>query len=223
MKGFIRPEWGVPARVHALMTTRETGDMASGRARAELRRMLPADPAWLRQVHGVAVADLDASGPGATAVAAITRSSNRDCAIQAADCLPVLLADQAGTVIGAAHAGWRGLCAGVLEATIEAMRVPGRDLVAWLGPAIGPRVYEVGDEVRAAFIRSREASASAFSPTRPGHWLLDLYLVARQRLQAQGIQRIAGGDFCTYSDAKRFFSYRRDGPTGRMAALLWLA
>ena len=220
---MIEPQWDAPARVRALMTTREAGDMASGGARARLRGILPADPVWLRQVHGTAVADLDGPGTSAVADAAIIRSSNRVCAVQVADCMPVLLADQAGTVVGAAHAGWRGLSAGVLEATIEAMRVPARDIVAWLGPAIGPRVYEVGDEVRAAFARQHEASITAFSPTRPGHWLLDLYAVARQRLQAQGIERISGGGLCTYAEPDRFYSYRRDGPTGRMAALIWLA
>ncbi len=132
--------------------------------------------------------------------------------------MPVLLADEAGTVVGGAHAGWRGLSAGVIEATIEAMQVPARRLVAWMGPAIGPRVYEVGDEVRAAF-----AEKDAFSPTRPGHWLLDLYAVARQRLRTRGVERIFGGGFCTYSDPVRLYSYRRDGrTTGRMAAMIWL-
>jgi YfiH family protein len=136
--------------------------------------------------------------------------------------MPVLLADDAGSVIGAAHAGWRGLSAGVLEATIAAMRVPGERIVAWLGPAIGPKVYEVGDEVRAAFVARDPAAEAAFSPNRPGHWLLDLYAVARQRLRGHGVERIFGGGFCTYSDPQRFYSYRRDGTGGRMAAFLWL-
>jgi YfiH family protein len=217
VSGVIRPQWDAPARVRALMTTRAAGDMASGAARAELRGALPGDPVWLRQVHGIAVADLDCAMIGATADAAVTRASGRVCAVQVADCMPVLLADQAGTVVAAVHAGWRGLCAGVLEATLDAMRLPGHEIVAWLGPAIGPRVYEVGDEVRAAFIARQESSSTAFRPTRPGHWLLDLYAVARQRLLARGTQRILGGGFCTY------YSYRRDGATGRMAALIWLA
>jgi YfiH family protein len=141
----------------------------------------------------------------------------------AADCMPVLLADQTGTVVGAAHAGWRGLCAGVLEATVTAMAVPGKELLAWLGPAIGPRVYEVGDEVRAAFLAKDAAAESAFAPARPGHWLLDLYAVARQRLEGQGLSKIHGGGYCTYSDRERFFSYRRDRGSERMAALIWLA
>ena len=129
-----------------------------------------------------------------------------------------LLADERGSVVAAAHAGWRGLCAGVIESTVEEMKTETNRLLAWLGPAIGPKVYEVGDEVRAAF---REKDA--FSPTRPGHWLLDLYAVARQRLHACGVARVFGGDYCTYSDPGRFHSYRRDGTRSRMAALLWLS
>jgi hypothetical protein len=130
--------------------------------------------------------------------------------------MPVLLADEAGTVVGGAHAGWRGLAGGVIEATVEAMGVPAPELIAWMGPAIGPRAYEVGEEVRAAF-----PEKAAFSPGRPGHWLLDLYAVARCRLEGKGVRRIFGGGFCTYTDRERFYSYRRDGSTGRMAALIW--
>jgi YfiH family protein len=197
------------------MTTRNTGE-------EELRALLPDEPAWLRQVHGVHVVNLDQPGSGGEGDAATTRKPNIVCAIKVADCMPVLLADDAGSVIGAAHAGWRGLSAGVLEATIEAMRVPGERIVAWLGPAIGPKVYEVGDEVRAAFVARDPAAEAAFSPNRPGHWLLDLYAVARQRLRGHGVERIFGGGFCTYSDPQRFYSYRRDGTGGRMAAFLWL-
>jgi hypothetical protein len=223
VKAIIHPQWNAPARVRAIMTTRETGDMASGEARAQLRQDLPADPVWLRQVHGTAVADLDSPGTNATADAAITRSGNRVCAIQVADCLPVLFTDRSASVVAAAHAGWRGLAAGVLEATIEAMQVPATDILAWLGPAIGPHVYEVGDEVRAVFLDHDKAASTAFSPTRPGHWRLDLYLAACQRLHAKGVTSVYGGGLCTYSDRDRFYSYRRDGPTGRMAALVWLA
>jgi polyphenol oxidase len=193
------------------MSTRNT-------AESELLALVPAEPGWLRQVHGTHVVDLDRAGFKPEGDAATTRVRNRVCAIKVADCMPVLLADETGTVIGAAHAGWRGLSAGVLEATLEAMQVPGEKIIAWLGPAIGPKVYEVGDEVRAAF-----KEKDAFSPTRPGHWLLDLYAVARQRLRRRGVERIFGGGYCTYSDAARFYSYRRDGTSGRMAAYLWLA
>jgi YfiH family protein len=140
----------------------------------------------------------------------------------AADCMPVLFAEESGAAVGIAHAGWRGLAAGVLEAIVDAMAVaPGR-LHAWLGPAIGPERYEIGAEVRDAFLQRDAKAASAFTPTRPGHWRLDLYAVARQRLAARGIARVTGGGFCTATDAARFFSYRRDKASERMAALIWL-
>src|SRR5262245_387121 len=208
---MIYPDWPAATNVHAVMTTRHTDA-------AELRALLPGEPAWLRQVHGTRVVDLDRSPGNAEGDAAITRTRRRVCAIRVADCMPVLLVDETGSAIAAAHAGWRGLCAGVLENTLAAMAVPGKDLIAWLGPAIGPKVYEVGDEGRAAF-KEKEA----FSPTRPGHWLLDLYAVARQRLRACGVEHVFGGGYCTYSDPARFHSYRRDKTSARMAALLWLA
>ena len=211
MKELIQPDWPAPAGVRALMTTRNTSE-------AELRALLPGEPLWLRQVHGTRVVNLDESPSDPQGDAAVTRKRNRVCAIRVADCMPVLFADTQGTVIGAAHAGWRGLAAGVLEATLDEMKISGTRVVAWLGPAIGPKVYEVGDEVRAAF-----KEKNAFSPARPGHWLLDLYAVARQRLHSRGVQRIFGGSECTYSDAARFYSYRREGSTGRMAALVWLS
>jgi YfiH family protein len=142
--------------------------------------------------------------------------------VKAADCLPVLLADEAGGVVGAAHAGWRGLAAGVLEATVEEMRVAPKSLIAWLGPAIGPRAYEVGADVHEAFVSRDPAAASAFVPNRPGHWLLDLYALARQRLAACGVTRVYGGDYCTYSDPARFPSYRRERTGERIAAFVWL-
>jgi hypothetical protein len=139
-----------------------------------------------------------------------------------ADCLPVLFCNESGSVAAAAHAGWRGLLAGVLEETIRAMAVPGCTLMAYLGPAIGPQAFEVGDEVRAAYVAENSAAAAAFKPATPGKWLADIYLLARQRLAGQGVERIYGGSFCTVSDPERFFSYRRDGQTGRMAAMIWL-
>jgi YfiH family protein len=142
------------------------------------------------------------------------------CAVGAADCMPVLLADEAGAVVAAAHAGWRGLSGGVIEATLEAMSTKPEKVLAWLGPAIGPRVYEVGEDVRAAFGAYPEAFSA---PTRPGHWLLDLYAVARRRLAEAGVRKVYGGDFCTYTERERFFSYRRDRTKERMAALIWLA
>ena len=213
MSPWIVPEWPAAARVRALMSTRATTD-------ADLRAALPAEPAWLRQVHGTSVIQMPSTAREGDA--AVTRSAGVVLTIRAADCMPILLTDDAGSVIGAAHAGWRGLSAGVVESTVHAMGVPGPQLLAWLGPAISARVYEVGDEVRTAFVEKDAAAAAAFSPTRPGHWLLDLYLVARQRLHAQGVERIFGGGFCTYTDPARFHSFRRDGTSGRMAAFLWL-
>ena len=213
---LIHPDWTAPPNVRAVMTTRNTHE-------GELRALVPSEPAWLRQVHGTRVVNLDKPAADAEGDAAVTRVRNRVCAIRVADCMPVLLADRDGSVVGAAHAGWRGLSAGVLEATLEAMKLPGSRIVAWLGPAIGPRAYEVGDEVRAAFVERDRAAEVAFSPARPGHWLLDLYAVARQRLGACGVELIFGGGYCTYSDAERFHSYRRDRTSARMAAYVWLA
>jgi len=241
MIGALRPDW--PVQVGALVTTREGGASAGAYAslnlglrsgddeaavrdnRRRLEALLPSPPVWLRQVHGIRVADADAARAGdgePEADAAVARRPGTVCAVLVADCMPVLLADESAQVVAAAHAGWRGLCGGVLEATVEAMRVDRRRLNAWLGPAIGPQAYEVGDEVREAFVRRDPSARVAFRATRPGHWLLDLYAVARQRLSACGVTRIYGGGFCTFSDPKRFFSYRRDGQTGRMAALIWL-
>jgi YfiH family protein len=169
-------------------------------------------------VHGTRVIDLDADR-SREGDAAFTRRRHNVCVVQMADCLPVLFADAAGTVVAAAHAGWRGLAGGVLEATLAAMRIPGDRVLAWLGPAIGPRAYEVGEDVLDAF-RGDEA---AFSPARPGHWLLDLYAVARRRLGHAGVTQIYGGGICTYSEPQRFFSYRRDRTGARMGAFIWLA
>jgi len=215
---LIRPDWPAPSNVKALVTTRPFGDMAAGApGRARLRAHLPAEPRWLRQVHGNEVIDADSARGQPQADAAVARRRGTVCSIMIADCMPVILADASGSVVGVAHAGWRGLSSGVIEATVRAMG--SLALIAWLGPAIGPRVYEVGDEVRAAFLPGER---SAFVATRPGHWLLDLYAVARQRLEASGVERVYGGGFCTYSEPERFFSYRRERGTGRMAALVWL-
>ena len=240
----IVPDWPAPARVRAFVTTRAGGVSTGGCAslnlgmrcgddaaavaenRSRLGARLPASPVWLRQVHGIRVADADAAraaGEEPEADAAVARRANTVCAVLVADCMPVLFADEAASVVAAAHAGWRGLAAGVLESTLDAMRVRPDSVLAWFGPAIGPRVYEVGNEVRAAFLAHDRAAEAAFAPTRPGHWLLDLYLVARQRLAARGVTRVSGGGFCTYSDAARFFSHRRDPRSGRMAAVAWLA
>ena len=149
----------------------------------------------------------------------VARAPGTVCAVMFADCMPVLLTDDTGSVVAAAHAGWRGLAAGVIEATLDTMKIDSSKLLCWLGPAIGPRVYEVGDEVRAAFA----GYETSFTATRPGHWLLDLYAVARQRLARHGVTRVFGGGFCTYSEPERFYSFRRDGARERMAAFIWLA
>jgi polyphenol oxidase len=207
---MIEPDWPAPAGVRALVTTRAEGDLGGA--------ALPANPVWMKQVHGNRVLQADKALPGEEADAAFTRVTGVVCTVKAADCMPVLFADDAGTVVGAAHAGWRGLSTGVLENTVAAMGVaPGR-LLAWLGPAIGPRAYEVGEDVRAAFA----GHEYAFAPTRPGHWLLDLYAVARQRLLAAGVRNLFGGSYCTYTDKERFFSWRRAKDSGRMVAAIWL-
>ena len=216
MSELILPDWPAPPNVRAVMTTRNTDQ-------AGLRALLPAEPAWLRQVHGARVVRLDQVVSNPEADAAVTGTKNRVCAIRAADCMPVLLADESATVVGAAHAGWRGLSSGVIENTVQAMGIAAGELLAWLGPAIGPKVYEVGEEVRSAFLSRDAAAEAAFSPARRGHWLLDLYAVARQRLRSCGVERIFGGGYCTYSDPQRFYSYRRDGTSARMAAIIWLS
>ncbi|KZE84900.1 peptidoglycan editing factor PgeF [Chromobacterium subtsugae] len=238
---WLAADWPAPARVRTLATTRQggvsqapyaslnlgahVGDAPDAVAanRARLRDELPAEPAWLNQVHGVAVADAAAlRGAAPDADASFARAPGVVCAVMTADCLPVLLCDDAGRAVAAAHAGWRGLCDGVIEATVAAMALPPAGLMAWLGPAIGPDAFEVGAEVRQAFLARAPAAASAFIDIGEGKYLADIYALARQRLQAAGVERVYGGDFCTVIDRERFFSYRRDRITGRMASLIWL-
>ncbi len=208
---MIIPDWPASARVRALVTTRGEPDPP-----------LPAPAAWLTQVHGARVVEAHGAGGAPEADAAVARAPGAVCVVKAADCLPVLLSDEAGTVVGAAHTGWRGLAAGVIEATVDAMRAPSGALLAWLGPAIGPQAYEVGEEVRAAFLARDAQLAAAFAPNRPGHWLLDLYAAARQRLAASGVTRVYGGGYCTFSEPERFPSWRRDRGRERIAAFIWL-
>ena len=240
MPYIVVPDWPAPANVGSLQTLRGGGcspapwesfnlgdhvgdDPARVAAnRASLRALLPADPVWLQQVHGTAAVDIAKTAKTVEADAAYCREPGRVCAVMTADCLPVLFCDRAGTVVAAAHAGWRGLLAGVLEASIDAMQVPTGEILAWLGPAIGASSFEVGDEVRAAFVAQDAAAASAFEAYRHGKWLADLYALARRRLQGSGVNAVFGGNDCTYSAPEKFFSYRRDGVTGRMASLIWL-
>ena len=234
------PEWAVPANVRALQTTRNGGvsqgpwasfnlgdhvgdDPAAVAAnRALLASRLPAEPHWLAQVHGTVAVDAEKMHKTAVADAAFARQAGQVCVVMTADCLPVLFCDRHGTVVAAAHAGWRGLLAGVLERTVDAMKVPPADLLVWLGPAIGPRCFEVGDEVRRAFVTADPGASLAFVPGAAGKWLCDIYLLARQRLGALGVLSVSGGGACTVSESERYFSYRRDGVTGRMASLIWL-
>ena len=240
MAKFIVPDWPAPPHVRALTTTRRGGHGGGAYASFNLathvgddaaivaanRRLLDehvaAPPRWLNQVHGVHCVDAETAVDGAEADASFVRSPKRACAVLTADCLPLLLCDAGGTVVAAAHAGWRGLAAGVIEATVAAMRVPGDRLLAWLGPAIGPAAFEVGDEVRAEFLRDDAQAAAAFVAHGDGKWLCDLYALARLRLARLGVAQVAGGGFCTHAERERFFSYRRDGATGRMATLIWL-
>ncbi|GAB2490430.1 peptidoglycan editing factor PgeF [Arenimonas alkanexedens] len=200
----------------------------ANRARLAQWLQLPSAPHWLDQVHGSAVFRCEAPPALAeeaepVADAAITATPGVVLAILTADCLPVLFAARNGTEIGAAHAGWRGLAGGVLEATVAAMTTPATELVAWLGPGAGPLAYEVGPEVREASLAQDPAAAIAFVPTRPGHWRVDLYALARRRLAAVGLREVHGGGECTLSDPANYFSHRRDGRSGRMATLAWLA
>jgi len=240
---FITPDWPAPANVRAAVTTRTGGvshvpydnfnlamhvgdDPAAVREnRACLRTVLAlsVEPTWLKQVHGVVVVDAAQGRVEPEADGAFAAQPGAVCAVLTADCLPVLLCNRAGTKVAALHAGWRGLAGGVIEAGVKAMGVPGDDLLAWLGPAIGPESFEVGPEVRAVFVQSDTQAAQAFRTARDGKYLADIYLLARLRLQRLGVAAVYGGGFCTAIERGRFFSYRRDGATGRMATLIWLA
>lgn len=236
---WIKPDWPLPAHVHAATTLRSGGVSLGGYAslnpaghvdddpqhvRANRRIIaemlqLPAEPVWLRQVHGVEVVKADQVQGLPEADASFTERSSTVCAVLTADCLPVLFCGDGGASVAAAHAGWRGLRAGVIEQTVSAMRC--RSVSVWLGPAIGPQRFEVGDEVREAFVSDHAEAAQAFTGNGPGKWLADIYRLARLRLAAAGVEHIYGGGYCTVADA-RFYSYRRDGAaTGRMASLIW--
>ena len=240
---LIVPDWPIPATVQACVTTRRGGvsqgawqsmnlgahvgdDSAAVSAnRARLRQWLGLsdEPAWLNQVHSNRVVEVDSWPEPADADASISRRAGIACAVMTADCLPVLFCAADGSEVAAAHAGWRGLADGILEATLAGMHAPNGEVMAWLGPAIGPAAFEVGDEVRAAFVAASPEAAAAFQASRPGHWRANIYELARIRLNKAGLTRIFGGGRCTYTEADNFFSYRRDGVTGRMASLIWIA
>jgi len=234
-------EWPAHSRVRTLITTREGGVSAPPYATLNLgqhvgdnpahvaqnRRLLtaqlPAEPVWLNQVHGIAVVEADkVLHEVPEADASISRTPGAVCAVMTADCLPVLLSDVDGTVVGVAHGGWRGLANGVIEKTVAAMGVPGDRLLAYLGPAIGPEAFEVGAEVRDAFIAHDQAAENAFTAILDHKYLANIYMLARQRLSHVGVETVYGGNFCTVIDRQRFFSYRRDHITGRMASCIWL-
>lgn len=242
----LQPDWPAPANVHAALTLRHGGvspppydslnlaahvgdqpeAVAENRRRLREHLNLPGEPFWLQQVHGNEVIRIGADGPGRPdrqADACITDVPGVVCAVLTADCLPVLLASTDGRKVAAAHAGWRGLAAGILESTVAAMQAPARTLIAWLGPAISQKHFEVGDEVREVFLRADPADVVAFIANERRRWQADLYQLARRRLQRSGVDAVYGGEHCTYAQARSFFSYRRDGRCGRMAALIWTA
>lgn len=243
---FLRPRWQVPECVQAAFSLRfggvsaepyaslnlgaHVGDQAAAvaenRRRVRAALALPSEPLWLAQQHGTGVLDADRAPPAPQrappADAALTRTPGRVLAVLVADCLPVLLADEAGRAVAVAHAGWRGLEAGVIEAAIGALRIDPARLSAWIGPGIGQRHFEVGEEVRAAFCRRDPQAARAFESNERGRWQCDLYGLLEQRLVGAGLRRIAGERRCTYAEPESLFSFRRDGVTGRMAALIWI-
>ncbi len=239
---LLIPEWPAPASVRAVSTTRlggvsrapynslnlgdHVGDEPQSVAqnRKHLRRLagLPSEPVWLQQVHGTRIAGMSDDAVDCRADGMISDRPGEVCVVMTADCLPVLLCNRQGDRVGAVHAGWRGLADGVIEAAIARFEQPGSELLAWMGPAIGPDAFEVGNEVRDRFLAHDPSCETAFRENRPGHWLADIYLLARLRLKQLGIGFIGGGGYCTVSDRERFFSYRRDGVTGRMASLIWI-
>jgi YfiH family protein len=239
---WLKPDWAAPANVRAFVTTRQggvsTGEYASmnlgatsgddpkdvARNREIAGIHLPSRPRWMAQVHGIAVADLDRLGPddGPRADAAVTVVPKRVGVVLTADCMPLFFCDVHGTAVGVAHAGWRGMAAGVIEATVRALGSDPKDVLAWMGPAIGPAAFEVGPEVRAAFMDVDARAASAFVAHGNGKYLADLYALARQRLERAGVGSVSGGGFCTYREPDRFFSYRRAKASGRMGAFIWM-
>lgn len=221
----ITPDWPAPPQVKSCTTTRNFGSLVEEVNRKALieELNLPSKPIWLKQVHGITNVRSEPENLNCEADASFSNQCGSVCVIMTADCLPVLFCDKAGKQIAAAHAGWRGLAAGVLEETLKKFNVASpEDILVWLGPAIGPEKFEVGDEVRDAFIQYLPEAKQAFKAGNDGHYLADLYLLARQRLAAQGVNNVYGGNFCTYTDSDRFYSFRRNKITGRMASLIWL-
>lgn len=237
---WIVPDWPAPAGVRAFVTTRaggvSEGEYASlnlgtrcgddparvAENRGVVRAYLPAEPRWMVQVHGAAVADLDPGGGDLVADAAATSMPETVAVVLTADCLPVFLCREDGSRVAVAHAGWRGLAAGVLENAVAALGGEAARVLAWLGPAIGPGAFEVGPEVREAFVGVHAGAHEAFVPRGEGKYLADLYALARLRLAATGVTRVSGGGYCTYAERERFFSYRRARQSGRLGAFIWI-
>lgn len=239
---LIVPEWPAPSHVKALCSTRQAGfspapydslnlgdhvaDDPSNvqRNRQQLYSLadLPEMPLWLNQTHSTRVIDSQDWHIGVEADAIISEHPRHVCSVLTADCLPLLVCDAQGSQVAAIHAGWRGLLNGIIERTVERFHAPKHDLLVWLGPAIGPSAFEVGQEVYQAFVSQQPSAADAFTASNNGRYYADIYQLARQRLQQCGVSNIFGGDYCTYDQADLFFSYRRDGVTGRMASVIWL-
>jgi polyphenol oxidase len=238
---WVEADWPAPPGVRVISTLRgggvslgryaslnlgdhvgdDAGSVAVNRDTLKSAAGLPEEPLWLAQVHGIHVANLDVEGSPGPADAAVTRRRGRVCAILTADCLPLVFTTDSGASIAAAHAGWRGLAEGVVEATVQALGEPAHQLQVWLGPAIGPAHFEVGAEVRQAFVAKDPQAETAFFANARGRFMADLPRLAKLRLESLGIKRIYGGGECTYADSQRFFSHRRDGITGRQATLIW--
>lgn len=242
MNNIILPDWPAPQHIKALTTTRfggvsqkpyqdfnlgaHVGDnpLAVAQNRQILREQLSLrnEPLWLNQVHGNEIIQADITEKTTpTADGSFTQKPNVVCTIMTADCLPILLCDRAGKQVAAIHGGWRSLAADIIDVALKQFAIPGQEILAWLGPAIGPEVFEVGDEVRDMFIAQDPQAELAFIATKPGKWLCNIYLIARQHLNKRGVTAIYGGNFCTYAESDRFFSYRRDQTTGRMASMIW--
>lgn len=235
---WIEADWPAPDCIKAGTTTRQggvshtpyesfnlathVGDDPAAVLKNRAMLSLPAEPQWLEQVHSTEAVLLPSEEHIIKADASFTTRNNIVCAVMTADCLPLLITDQKGSCVAAIHAGWRGLCNGIVEATIKNLPVTAGQLMVWLGPAIGPDVYEVGQEVYDAFTQMDEEARQAFTATSDGHWLFDIYWLARFRLNKMGVTQIYGGKYCTFSEEESFFSYRRDGVTGRMASMIWI-
>ncbi len=240
MQDWIVPDWPAPYNVHALFTTRNGGVSNGSYAtfnlgnhvndssshvkqnRLLLCEHLPAEPIWLNQVHGASPIWVDDETVSLQGDAALSCGDKTVCAVMVADCLPIFLCDLAGTMVGVIHAGWRGLYAGIIEKTLATINYENTTLMAWFGPAIGPSHFEVGTEVRDIFVRHDNRAKDAFVPHGNNKWLANIFVLAYQRLTAVGLTKIYSNDICTFSDPEKFFSYRREGETGRMAALIWL-